>query len=365
MEALLPAGLVERLARASDPGARWVVLTGVEGRAASDPEVAAVHAEVVGHPDTVDLVGRLHPWTEWHPVGGHDKPDYLPNLLVLLADRGVGAADVPQIGELHLAMLAHQDEAGRFLYLGRAPGGAAPVWLSLPCDHHLITEVLLRSGYAAEPAVQRAVALMAARLGPTSQGPAWQCLPDPVVGFRGPGRRSDACPQVTLEALRAFSHLPADQRPPELAAALHTALEFWRRRGHERPYMFGHGVAFKRGKWPLVWYSAYEVVDVLGRFPQLWAGPAADPDDRQALAEVAACLLAYSFDAGGHLVPQSVYRGFEQHSFGQKKAPSDLAAALVAAAITRLEPLGEDILAVDVAALGSSVGGTGTPVPPR
>lgn len=128
--------------------------------------------------------------------------------------------------------------------------------------------------------------------------------------------------------------------------------------------MFGHGVQFKRGKWPAVWYSAFEVVDVVGRFPQVWSGPEADPDDRQALAEIAACLLAYSFDSAGRLTPRSVYRGFDGHSFGQKKRPSDLAAALVAVALARLAPLAEDVRAVDVRRLDSSVGGTGSPVMP-
>lgn len=364
MDALLPAGLAERLSTSPEPSARWVALTGLEHRPTDDPAVVEAHAQVLADPTTQDLLDRLHPWDEWHPIGGHDKPTYLPNLLGLLADRGVGAADVPAIEQLHRSMLGHQDDAGRFLYLGRAPGGSELAWSSLPCDYHAITEVLLRAGHCHDPAVQRAVALIASHLTPTSQGPGWKCLPDPVARFRGPGRKDDACPQVTVEALRVFSYLPADQRPPSLRQALHTTLGFWRRRGQERPYMFGHGVQFKRGKWPAVWYSAYEVVDVVGRYPQVWAGPDADPADRRALTEIASCLLAYSFDAAGELTPRSVYRGFEGHSFGQKKRPSDLAAALVAVALSRLAPLAEDVHAVDVGRLASSVGGTGSPVAP-
>jgi hypothetical protein len=47
-------------------------------------------------------------------------------------------------------------------------------------------------------------------------------------------------------------------------------------------------------KWPPTWYGAYLVLDVLGRYPALWHGPDARPEDRHALAELAACLVAYN-----------------------------------------------------------------------
>lgn len=363
MAGVVPSGLRERLKSSPEPAARWVVLTGLEQRATDDPEVAGAHADVLADPATRELLGRLHPWDEWRPVGGHDKPEYVPNLLRLLADRGIGAPDDGRIRQLHESMLSHQADDGRFLHLGRLRDGSE-VWASLPCDHHAITEVLLRAGWLGDPRLDRALGILESRLSATAQGPAWFCEPDPQVRFRGPGRKGDACPQVTVEALRVFSLVPPDRRPPSLADSVRTTLGIWRRREQERPYMFGHGRQFKRGKWPALWYSAFSVVDAVGRYPEVWDGPDADPADRRALAELAACVVAYNFDGSGGVTPHSVYRGMEFDSLGQKRRTSDLAAALLAVALTRLEPLADDVHQIDPTRLGSSLGGSGSPLLP-
>jgi hypothetical protein len=129
--------------------------------------------------------------------------------------------------------------------------------------------------------------------------------------------------------------------------------------------MFGHGRQFKQVKWPPTWYGAYEVVDTLGRLPEVWNATGSPVENRAALAEIGACLLAYNVSADGTVTPLSTFKGFEAYSFGQKKQPSPLATALVWAALGRLEPLAEEIAAVDITALGSSKGGTGVPLPPR
>jgi hypothetical protein len=135
-------------------------------------------------------------------------------------------------------------------------------------------------------------------------------------------------------------------------------------RGAEKPYMFGHGKAFKTVKWPVTWYGAYAVLDTLGRYPGLWRDPAGDPADRAALAELAACLVAYNADSGGQAVPRSVYRGFESFLFGQKRIPSPFSTARLLAVLHRLDELAGDAEAVDVRALTSSKGGKGHAVAP-
>ena len=86
--------------------------------------------------------------------------------------------------------------------------------------------------------------------------------------------------------------------------------------------MFGHGSRFKTVKWPTALYDIHGALDTLGRYPALWRGPEADPDDRGALAELVAYLIAYNVADDGTVTPQSCYRGFEEYSFGQKKRPS-------------------------------------------
>lgn len=164
--------------------------------------------------------------------------------------------------------------------------------------------------------------------------------------------------------LRAFSYVPPERRPAAVLGAARTSLAIWRRRRDAQPYMFGHGRRFKRVKWPATWYSALALVDAVGRYPEVWDGPDAEPDDRRALAEVAACVVAYNMDAEGLVTPRSVARGFEGHSFGQKKTPSAFAAARIAATLVRVEPLADDVAGVDVLELGNSRGGSGTALAP-
>ncbi len=352
------------LLESDEPAARWVALTGLLDRPAADADVAAAHEAVLQHPGTRDLLHRLAPWDVEIPLSGHDKPEYAPNLLGLLADMGVTARDDPRIERILDAMLEHQDADGRFQALGRWRDMDTALWGSMPCDSHAIAETLARSGLAEDHRVRRAFDGIAADMADTDQGSAWLCRSDPQVAFRGPGRKSDFCPQATLEALRAFSYVPSGSRPQGVSAAGRVSLRAWRERGIEKPYMFGHGRQFKRAKWPVTWYGAFELADVIGRYPELWDGASADPADRSAMAEVAACLVAYNLDADGRVVPRSCFKGFEAYSFGQKKAPSAFATARLAVVLRRLSPLTDDIEAVDVLALSGSKGGTGAPLPP-
>ena len=354
------------VAASDDPAARWRLLTGVLDRTDDDAGVRAARAESLAHPDTADLVARLVPWDSGAPLSGHNQPAFAPNLLTLLADRGLRAGDEPVVDALLAQLTSHADDAGRLQSFAARRRGAPPVWGALLCDTHAAVDVLLRYGVdpATEPTLARALDAMAADLTDTAQGRAWPCVPDPATGWRGPGRRGDMCPQVTLEGLRAFSRLPEDARPAGLLEVARVALRAWVRRGAEKPYMFGHGQAFKASKWPVTWYCAQLVLDVLGRWPALWRGAAADPGDRRALAELAACLAAYDTDDAGRVVPRSTYRGFEQHSFGRRTGPSAFATAQVLTVLHRLDDLAPDAAQVDVTALTSSKGGAGLARPP-
>jgi len=311
-----------------DPSARWLTLTGVLGRPGDDADVLRARAEVVADPRTRALVDRLPDWEGGVQVSGHDSPGFAPNLLALLADMGVTGGDFPRVDVVLDAMLAHQDPDGRFQSYGAVRRGETPRWGALLCDTHAIVDVLVRYGHGQDPRVRAGLDRMLADLTDTAQGRAWPCRPDRVGGFRGPGRRGDCCPQVTVEALRAWGRLPADQRPAAAATALdaaaRTLIGIWRGRGTHRPYQFGHGRTFKTVKWPPTWYRVDAVLDPFASYPQLWRGPTAGPQDRGAVAELVACLLAYDMRDDGRVVPRSVYRGFETFDFGQKEAPGAL-----------------------------------------
>ena len=351
------------LLASDEPSARWVTLAELQGLSEDQPEVRTARDAAATSPMVSGLVGALPAWERDEGVSGHESPAYLPNILAFVADLGLRAGDDDRVDQALDLLCAHQDENGRFLSFGRAPGHPEPRWSSLPCDTHMITDVLLRYGRAGHPAVRLGLERIEADLQATNQGRAWTCIPDPVVRWRGPGRKGDVCPQVTLEALRAFSRVPEARRPPHLVEAGKTMLNVWRHRADHLPYQFGHGLRFKAVKWPPLWYGAYATLDTLGRYPALWReGSAAD---RRSLAEMVACLVAYNVAADGTVTPRSVFRGFAGYSFGQKKTPSPSATALLAAVVRRFDDLTDEIADVDVTLLGSSKGGSGTPIPPQ
>jgi hypothetical protein len=355
---------VRWLLDAGEPAARWVTLTAILDRDPGDPAVQAAHRDVIADPATRALAARLPDWASGARLSGHSSPAFAPNLLNLLADMGAAAGDFGEIEQVLDSMLAHQESSGRFPSYAPARGSEQPVWGALLCDSHAVLEVLVRFGRAHDSRVQAGLERLAADITSTAQGPAWPCLPHSASGWRGPGRKDDFCPMVTLQALRTFARLPPAQQPAGLLGAARTALRAWRARATEKPYMFGHGRQFKTVKWPPAWYSAYAVLDTLGRCPPLWHGPHADPADARALAELAACLAAYNLSADGTITPRSTYRGFEGYSFGQKKSPSPFATALLLAVLHRLDDLAPTAVTVDIQALPSSKGGTGTAVPP-
>jgi hypothetical protein len=349
----------------SEPSARWLLLTGIRRLPESDAAVADARRAVLEDPSTSDLVDRLPDWEAGAPLSGHESPRFAPNLLNLLADMGVRSGDFARLDRLLDRLLAHQDASGRFQTFAPPRGGLAASWGSLLCDSHAIVETLVRYGHGDDPRVRAGVACILADMADTAQGRAWPCRPDPETGFRGPGRKGDACPQVTVEALRAMGRLPDLAEHPELAAAARVLLARWRDRAVSKPYMFGHGKGFKTVKWPPTWYRVDAVLDAVSRFPHVWGRSSDQAADRQAVTELLACLLDYNVDRAGRVTPASTFTGFQGFTFGQKRAPSAFATARLLSILQPFAELAVDVQGIDVAALTSSRGGTGIALPPR
>ncbi|MBE0416842.1 MAG: AlkZ family DNA glycosylase [Coriobacteriia bacterium] len=362
---LVGADPVPWLLGSDEPYAVWATLTGVLARPPGDPDVNAAHSNLLHNETVRRLVDDLPAWDSGEGTTGHHSPGFPPNRLNLLADMGVGAGDFERVEELLDGMLEQQDARGRFHAAGPDGGRRKPETGSLLCDTNVVVDVLLRFGRGGERGVRRALGRMVADLAATPQGRAWQCVPEQHAFFRMPGRGADMCPQVTLEGLRAFSHLPHDERPSGIAEAARTPLEIWRRRTDERPYGFGHGYQFKSVKWPNFWYDVLWALETVGRYPEVWRGPRARSEDRRSVAELAACLIAYNFDGDGTVTPRRVCRGFEDFSFGRKQQPSPFATARCLVALSRVTDLAEEIASVDVEALPSSQSGRSAALPPR
>ena len=322
---LLPSDPRPALLASDEPFTRFVAMTAVLGKPEDDAEVRRTHKALVADPGVRALVGRLPGWESGFSFSGHNSPGFPPNILRLLHGLGVRAGDFPTIERMLDQMLRHQADDGRFLTPWGTTGKDA-AWASLPCDHLAILEVLLLFGRKDAPGVDQALARASQTFTETTQGPAWHCIPDPVAKWRGPGRKNDACLQVTVEALRLFALVPAKERPRGIVGAGTTLLRAWRTRGEEKPYMFGHGRRFVAGKWPPTWYDASAMLEALGPYPSIWRGKSAAPEDRTSAAEIVRAISS-TFGADGMVTPRSCYKGFEDYSFGQKKRPSPWATA--------------------------------------
>ena len=270
----------------------------------------------------------------------------------------------PRIERLLETMLDHQDSDGRFQSCAPLRGADHPVWGALLCDTHAITEVLVRFGRGDDPRVQVALDRMSADLTETTQGPAWPCRPDPATGFRARGAAGTSARRCRSRGCGPSPGCLWSVARPNWLRQPVSSCPAWGRRAEAVPYMFGHGRSFKAGKWPATWYSALTVLDALGGYPGLWRGPGADPATAARVTELVACLIAYTMDTDGKVTPQSTFRGFEELSLGQKKAPSEFATAKVLAALTPFTDLAGEASAVDVLTLSSSKGGSGTVVAP-
>jgi hypothetical protein len=245
-------------------------------------------------------------------VKGHQRADYPPSILLLLFDFGVNKKDFLQIEGLLNQMMKLQDAEGRFQSLAQFPR-AKPMIGSNLCDTHIITETLLCGGYAGTEEIEKALEFIKLQLKETSQGMAWKCEPNSVSKARGPGRKDDICPQITLEALRLFSHIPKKNHPENLIDAGRTLLRCYEQSKEQRPYMFGHGSRFKKLRPPFFWYNIGAVLDATSRYSELV--------QESAFQDMLSIVISKA-DENGMFTPESVYLPFKKWSFGQKKVGS-------------------------------------------
>lgn len=355
----VPSDSLEWIRGSGEPYATVVAVRDILGRDAHDPEYAASRREVLAHRAVLALVDTL-PRHVTPTVADHHGPLFVPNRLNLLADMGVEHGDFERVDAILEALIGTQDSAGRFAPRTGYQSGHANV--SPRCEHNAVTETLLRFGLDADARVTRGAARVMSDLSAGAQGRGWCCVPEKRP-LRSRLTRLDVCPQIDLEGLRVIAR-SSGQLNGVLLEAARTPLELWRRRSEERPYRFGHGYQFKTVRWPSFWYDVLRVLDTVGRFPELWRAPDAREEDTRAIAELAACLIAYNVDADGRVTPRRVHRGYEGFSFGVKDAASAFATAQVLTALARVADLSELIAQVDVGTLASSKGGADSPMPP-
>ncbi|TFH11435.1 MAG: hypothetical protein E4H14_00785 [Candidatus Thorarchaeota archaeon] len=306
---VLPADPRKHLIQSEEPFTVYGTLVDLLDFPKTHSIVKEVRKSLLADDRIQDLVQNLP--TDWasYLVKGHQKADYPPSILLLLFDFGIEKKDFPQIVSLLDQMMNLQDEEGRFQSLAMFPRSKPMIGSSL-CDTHIITENLLFGGYDGTEEIQKAIDFIGLQLKETSQGLAWKCEPNSASKARGPGRKDDICPQVTLEALRLFSHLPKKKRPGELIETGRTLLSCYERSKDHRPYMFGHGSRFKKLRPPFFWYDIGAVLDATSRYSEL--------TQESAFQDMLSIIISKA-DENGRFTPESIYLPFKNWSYGQKK----------------------------------------------
>ena len=314
---LLPRDPRTRLLESGETFTIYRTLTDLLDLPATHPDVIQTRQELLEDPVVQQLVKNLSDW-EQDLVTGHQKPTYLPNQLWLLLDWGLRPEDDPHIQTAIDTLLAHQDPTlGQFLAYSRIYNRKTKTktadWTSVLCDHNLITSILLLAGLKDDPRVQCGLTRMDELLVETSQGMGWKCVPGLWTNFRGPGRVNDVCPMAVVDALRGYWVLPETKWPPQLMEAGKTLLNCWTNRAVAKPYMFGHGRHFRTPRAPFIWYNIGTVLDAVSHYHELVRTSAF----RELLA-----VSQLTFEPTGEMIPRTIFRYFQQFSFGQKKQPS-------------------------------------------
>lgn len=340
---LLKSDPREDLLNCDEPFTRYKTLIDLLEIDKKDKNVLKAKTLIKKDSRIINLVNKIADW-EKYIVTGHQKWDYPPSLINLLFDMGVEAKDFEHIDTQLKKMLKHQNENGRFeshfkMMYGKSKAKEA-IWGTSLCDSHSILLVLIRGGYKDTPEVKKCIERLKEDYKDTSLGKAWKCESHIPSKWRGPGRKDDPCPMVTLEALKIFSYLSKKERPEDLKEALNTMLGIWNKRKEVTPYMMGHGRRFRKFKAPLFWYNIGWYMDTLSYYPEIF--------DENAYIELLAILAGVNSNEDGKVVLKSIYRNFADFSFGQKKLWSPWQTYYLSSILKRSEKIVDKAIKVNI-----------------
>jgi hypothetical protein len=300
------------LLTSDEPWTRYRTLVDLLDRPEADPDVGSARAEMLAHPQVRALIEQMATWGE-HALKRHNDASYPIYAMSTLADFGLRAGD-PGMAAAIEAVLAHQSPEGAFQTLTNYPvhfgGSGEDMWTWALCDAPTLTYVLLAMGLGDDARVRRAVDHLVSVVDENG----WRCIASPDLGtFKGPGRRTDPCPIVNVYALKTLSLVPDLVDSPAAHTGAEMLLWHWEHQRERKLYLFGIGTDFRKLKYPFVWYNVLHVVDVLSRFPFVYA------DSR--FQEMAKAITDQA-DADGRYTATSMYRAWKGWSFADKKAPS-------------------------------------------
>jgi hypothetical protein len=305
--------VLEWLLESEEPWTRYRTLVDLLGLPEDDPSVQAARSDLLAHPQVQTLITETAAWGE-HALSRHNEAGNPLYAFCTLAEFGVQTSDDPRLAAGIQRLLAHQSPEGAFqtvLNVAQRYGGSGEdTWTWMNCDTPTVLYVLLAMGLEHDARVQRAVEHLSGLVDDNG----WRCIGGQEVGkFRGPGRKTDPCPIANVLAMKALSLVPDRLDSPTTRAGAEMLLWHWQNQGERKFYLFGIGTDFRKLKYPFVWYDILHVVEVLSRFPFIYADARFDEMVRG---------ITLQADDQGRYTATSIYRAWQGWSFADKKHPS-------------------------------------------
>ena len=246
-------------------------------------------------------------------ISNHKNPQLPIRKLLFLFDIGFDT-DIPEIESAINQLMSNKDKHGVYQSLTNIPkhyGGTGEDsfgWCL--CDAPLLLMALLEAKVDYQQHIKQGVDFLVA----LNQPQGFPCSVSEEFGkFRGPGRKSDPCPNATLIMLNLLSSIDEFHDSDIVANSIETILTLWESSRERHPYMFYMGTDFRKLKAPAMWYDIVSVTDCLSKYECV-------RNDKRFLEMVG--IIKEKQDEKGMFTPESIYTKCKGWDFGQKKVAS-------------------------------------------
>ena len=320
--------LLTWLLDSGEPWTRYRTLTDLQGLDRGDLEVQAARKAMVEHPHIKALIESVVSWPGYG-LKRHNDAKHPLHQLSALADFGLKSND-PGMDDVISKVMAHQDTLGPFqtyshLYK-RFAGVDGEYWTWMMCDAPTLLYALLSFGLQDDPQVQDAIEHLQGIIRENG----WPCAGgEPLKPtFKGPGKREDPCPYANLISLKTLAQYGISTDSKEASAGLEVLLRHWDHAYERKLYLFATGSAFRKVKYPLVWYDILHVAEVLSYYPSVYS-------DSRFISLINE--LASGDDVEGKYTATSMYQAWKGWSFADKKNPSPWLTFMILRIFKRVE----------------------------
>jgi hypothetical protein len=283
------------------PWTKYRFLKDLKDRKLDDPDLELLRTMMLEDPRIIDILSRQEPEGGWVDDILYQSSQYQGDVISLLsvfADFGLDARD-ERIARACEFALSFQTEEGNF-HMNRVDRGT---FICMAAD---TTRSLAALGMLEDDRIQRAYQYM---VDTQRLDGGWIHSKSAQRGKRR--EHIPSCPHATLNVLWALGENPEIREGQVSRDASEVVLGHWSER--TRPYGWGIGTTWQKVKYPFKWYGLLKFATILSRFEFLGG-------DRR-LGEVMDLLLKKR-DEEGRLTSESVYKYWNNFSFGQKKQPS-------------------------------------------